>query len=245
MNNPEITKYCTHCGDEFTASRSTATFCSNTCRTKACVQRNHDKRAKADQEKERLQEQKRLQQVADAKRVQREEKTALKKKEKEEIDKIARLAEENKKNQDKKDADNEADQKRRDDEVIQKLKEQKEADKAAQQIIDRIQKAKEELADNNRTKAWIEIAFHAIGGISNLISEKQTGFPQPLSLAKPIEKLSLGYAFPPISMIADGAATKPVEMPKLGYMSLPGISWIPMVNASVKQDMLTSKKSGA
>lgn len=204
MKNQEIARYCAHCRTQFTTSTATRVFCSNTCRTKACVKSKLEKRAKAEQESERLQEQKRLQQVADAKRVQREDKAALKKKEQEENDEIARFAEENRIIQDKKDADNEADQKRKDGDVKQKLKEQKEADKEAQRIIDRIQKTKKELADNNRTKAFVEIAFHAIGGISNLISEKQAGLPRPLSPAKTIEKLSLGHAFPPISIIADG-----------------------------------------
>lgn len=235
MKKQEISKQCGFCSDNFISTKSTAKFCSNTCRTKACVKRKQDERAKADQEAQRLLEQESLQQIADARRLKREQKAELKRQEQVDQAEIDRQAQEAKRLQDEQDAAVLAEKNRKEEEEGQKLKEKQDADekqlladKEAQRRIDQDQKAKKELADYNRTKAWVELTIHAIGNISNMISEKQEGVPKPHSNTQPFEKLNLGYAISPSSEYIALLVPKPREMPKLGYMSLPGINWIPI-----------------
>ena len=239
MIKPEIIRFCAFCNDQFIASKPTATYCSNSCRTKACVKRKQDEQVKADQEAQRQKDQERLQQIADARRLKREQKAESKRQEQEKQAEIAWKAQEAKRIKEDQDAADLAEKNRKEEEDQLKLKEKQEADekqrladKETKRILELDLKAKKELADYNRTKAWVEIAFHTIGGISNLISEKQAGHPKPLPLTKPIEKLSLGRSFPPISLNLREAVTKPIEMPQLGYMSLPGINWMPHNNIS-------------
>lgn len=237
MKKPEITKYCTHCGDKFTASRPTATFCSNTCRTKACVQRKQDGREKADQESQRLLELERLQQIADARRLKREQKAELKRQEQEKQNEIERQAKEAKRIQDEQDAADLAEKNRKEEEDLQQLKDKQEADKKqsladkeAKRKIERDQKAKENQASADRALAWGLLLGHVVINISGMINNSQNNQPNPATPIKPIEKLMLGNAFSPFPKLTATPAPKPEEMPKLGYMSLPGINWMPKDN---------------
>jgi flagellar biosynthesis GTPase FlhF len=230
MIKPEIIKYCAYCNDRFSASRPTATYCSNTCRTKACLKRKQEEQAKADQEAERLKELDRLRQIADEKRKKREQKAELKRQEQEKQAEKDRKDLEAKRIQDEQFAAALLEKERNDAADQKKLKDKQEADEEDKRIIERIRKAKEDQIQENLTKLKAELIVAAIIGISNLLDGSQNNLTKPGTAIKPIEKLGLGGAIPHINKPVASFVPRPKEMPKLGYMSLPGINWMPNIN---------------
>lgn len=128
MTPTEIIRNCAFCSCEFKAVRPTATYCSNSCRTKANIKRRLDERATADQETERMQEQDRLQKIVAAKRLKREQKAELQRQVQEKLDEIAKQAKETKRIQDEQEAAALAEKTHKDEEDRQILKEKQEAD---------------------------------------------------------------------------------------------------------------------
>jgi hypothetical protein len=84
MKKLEIIKFCAFCSDQFITSRPTASYCCNSCRTKACVQRKLNEQVKADLEAQRKLAEEHLKQKADARRLKREQKAELNREKQEE-----------------------------------------------------------------------------------------------------------------------------------------------------------------
>jgi len=161
MIKREIIKYCAHCNDQFSASRPTASFCSNTCRTKACVKRKQDERAKADLEAQHLQEQLQLQLIADARRLKREQKAELKRQEHEKQAEIDRQAQDSKRIQDDKDAADLVIKDQKDADDIQKLKDKQIADeKQSREGKERMKKLIKDHKDKNILAVFVNDFIH-------------------------------------------------------------------------------------
>jgi hypothetical protein len=247
MKKPEIIKFCAFCNDQFIASKPVATYCCNSCRTKACVQRKRNEQVKADQEAKRLKDQDRLLQIADARRLKREQKAELKRVEKEkqaEKDRQEIIA---KQNQEEQKASALAEQIRKDAEDQKKIKEKQEADekqhlanKEALLEIKRDRKKQEDQLQMDIAKLKLGLVVAAAFGINSLIESSQNKTPTPTTTLH-FEKLSLGK---PMSLNSKSTALfvpKPLEMPKLGYMSLPGINWLPTGKTPQQYVNMTSK----
>ncbi|MFA5970784.1 MAG: hypothetical protein WC780_00425 [Lentimicrobiaceae bacterium] len=76
MKKPEITKTCSFCKDLFTASRPTAKFCSNSCRTKANTQRRENEKIEAEKAAEQAIIDKEKRKAAETRKTKKAQKEA-------------------------------------------------------------------------------------------------------------------------------------------------------------------------
>ena len=76
MKKPELIKSCAFCNDQFVASRPTATYCSNSCRTKANNLRRDSERIEAEKIEELAKIAEAKNKAAEARKIKKAEKEA-------------------------------------------------------------------------------------------------------------------------------------------------------------------------
>lgn len=194
MKKPELIKSCAFCNDQFVASRPTATYCSNSCRTKANNRRRLDEQVKADLEAKQKQDEELLSQIAFAKQLKREQKAELKRLEQEMQYEIGLQAQEAKRIQDEQDAAELAEKKRKDEENRQEMKEKQDADeKIRLQNKERLRKILKERNDKkhqNKRNLMIGkgLLFFGVGAFAYYaLTKPKEESPQTLQPHKPDE----------------------------------------------------------
>lgn len=169
MKTIEIFKNCEFCDTEFPTSRSTAKFCSNTCRTKANNQRRENEKIEAQKAIEQAEKDELKRKASEDRKIKKAEKAAASA-EKQRID------EQKIQDQKDKEAADLVEKQRIADEAIEKQRLKKEADekqrKADKELKDKVDKLRiTEEAEANANK--ILIVIYAAIGVYNYIKNQQ------------------------------------------------------------------------
>jgi len=231
MIKPEITKQCSFCGDNFTASKPTSKFCCNSCRTKAYVKRKQDEQINAAKEAQKLKEKELQEQLANARRIRQEQRAEAKRLEKEKQTEIDQLAKEAQRIKEEQIAAELEEQKRKEAEERQKILDKlaaeeakRLADKEAKRILKQKRKALEFQVSYQRGHALGLILGNLFGHLDEVINSRNNQ-PGTTAPTKAIPQHMNGITFAGLNSGKTGKAIKPNKMPRLGYMTLPGLDW--------------------